>query len=159
MSIYQFTATLENGEHYSLEKYQGKVVLIVNTATKCGLTPQFEALEKIYETYQDQGLVILGFPSNQFKQELATGHEAAEACRLTYGVTFPMHTLTVLNGEQADPLYQYLQTTASGLLVDDIKWNFTKFLVNRQGEVVERFAPKTEPSVMIPSIEKYLKAE
>lgn len=156
MTIYQFDATLEDGETYSLEKYRGKVVVIVNTASKCGFTPQFEALEEIYKQYADQGLVILGFPSNQFKQELPTGHEAAEACRLTYGVTFPMHTLTVLNGEEADPLFKYLQTQAPGLLIDEIKWNFTKFLIDREGKVVERFAPKTVPSEMIPSIEKYL---
>lgn len=157
MSIYQFDATLENGEKYSLEKYKGKTIVIVNTASKCGLAPQFKDLEEIYQKYKEQGLVILGFPSNQFHQELTTGHEAAEACRLTYGVTFPMHTLTVINGEKADPLFIYLQEQAPGLIIDDIKWNFTKFLINREGEVIERFAPKTEPNDMLPAIEKALK--
>ena len=156
MSIYSFNATLENGQTYSLEKYSGKVIIIVNTATKCGLAPQFEGLEAIYREYESQGLVILGFPSNQFKQELATGTEAAEACRLTHGVTFPMHELTIVNGSDADPLYKYLKKHAPGFLNDEIKWNFTKFIVNQKGEVVERFAPKDEPSTMIPTIKKLL---
>ena len=156
MSIYDYTATLENGQTYSLKDYQGKVLLIVNTATKCGFTPQFAELETLYQTYQKEGLVVLGFPSNQFKQELESGQEAAEACRMTYGVTFPMHQLTVLNGEKADPLFAYLTSHSSGLLGDHIKWNFTKFLINRKGEVVKRFAPKDKPSKMIPDIEALL---
>lgn len=156
MSIYQFNATLETGETYSLKQYKGKVIVIVNTATKCGLAPQFKELEAIYQTYKDQGLVILGFPSNQFHQEPDSGEKAAEACRMTYGVTFPMHTLTVINGKEADPLFLYLEEQAPGLLTNDIKWNFTKFLINRDGEVVERFAPKTSPKEMIDPIEKAL---
>lgn len=156
MSIYSFNATLENGQTYSLEKYRGKAIIIVNTATKCGLTPQFEDLQAIYKKYEAQGLVILGFPSNQFKQELDSGEKAAEACRLTYGVTFPMHELTVINGKDADPLYKYLKEKAPGFLNDEIKWNFTKFLIDQEGNVVERFAPKDEPNKMIASIEKLL---
>ncbi|MEG0294033.1 glutathione peroxidase [Enterococcus sp.] len=156
MSIYSFNATLENGQTYSLDNYRGKVIIIVNTATKCGLTPQFEELEAIYEAYKEQGLIILGFPSNQFKQELATGTEAAEACRLTYGVTFPMHELTVVNGEEADPLYKYLKKQAPGFLNDEIKWNFTKFIIDQEGQVVARFAPKDEPNKMLPTIKDLL---
>lgn len=107
MSIYNFEVALEDGTVYSLEKYAGKPIIIVNTATKCGLAPQFEQLEKLYQTYQSQDLVILGFPSNQFKQELASATEAAEACKATYGVTFPMHQLIDVNGENTDPLFTY----------------------------------------------------
>lgn len=156
MSIYSFDVTLENGETYSLEKYRGKVIIIVNTATKCGYTPQFEALEAIYRAYESKGLVILGFPSDQFKQELATGSQAAEACRLTYGVTFPMHERTVVNGQEAIPLYKYLKKHAPGFLNDEIKWNFTKFIVDQEGTVIARFAPKDEPQSMIPTIKKLL---
>ncbi|WP_461213475.1 glutathione peroxidase [Lacticaseibacillus sp. GG6-2] len=154
--LYDFKATLENGETYSLDQYRGKALVIVNTATKCGFSPQFKQLEELYQKYQDQGLVVLGFPSNQFKQELASGSEAAEACRMTYGVTFPMHTMTVVNGDNADPLFKYLKHEAPGALGESIKWNFCKFLVDRDGQVVERFAPKTNPEKMIPAIEQAL---
>lgn len=154
--LYDYQATLENGETYSLDQYRGHPLVIVNTATKCGFTPQFKQLEALYEQYKDQGLVILGFPSNQFKQELASGSEAAEACRMTYGVSFPMHTMTVVNGEQADPLFKFLKHEAPGVLGEAIKWNFCKFLVDRDGHVVERFAPKTNPEKMRPAIEKVL---
>ncbi|MGI6155212.1 MAG: glutathione peroxidase [Enterococcus lemanii] len=156
MNIYQFDATLEDGTHYSLEKEKGKVILIVNTASKCGHTPQFKELEALYEKYQDQGFVVLGFPSNEFHQELATGQEAAEACRLQYGVTFPMHTLTTLKGEQADPLFKFLQTQTTEELSGDIKWNFTKFLIARDGHFAARFAHRTAPFELIPTIEKLL---
>lgn len=154
--LYDFQATLENGDTYSLNKYRGQPLVIVNTATKCGFTPQFKQLEELYQRYKDQGLVVLGFPSNQFKQELATGSEAAKACRTTYGVTFPMHSMTVVNGEHADPLFKFLKHEAPGVLGEAIKWNFCKFLVDRDGNVVERFAPKTNPEKMIPAIEKVL---
>ena len=156
MNIYDFTVTLENGTTYSLDKYKGHPIIIVNTATKCGLAPQFEQLEELYERYQSQGLVILGFPSNQFKQEVATASDAAQACRTTYGVTFPMHQIIDVNGSNADPLFEYLKKQAPGTLSNAIKWNFTKFLVDKYGNVVERFAPKTTPIKMIDSIEAVL---
>ncbi|MBP1039467.1 glutathione peroxidase [Vagococcus sp. BWB3-3] len=156
MTIYDYAATLENGETYSLEKYKGQILIIVNTATKCGLAPQFEDLEKIYETYQDQGLEILGFPSNQFKQELSTSEEASEACRLTYGVTFPMHAISKLSGEDANPIFTYLVDNTTGVLGSKIKWNFTKFLIDQEGNIVKRYAPKDSPKKMIGDIEALL---
>jgi glutathione peroxidase len=156
-NLYDYSATLENGEQYSLEKYKGDVVLIVNTATKCGFTPQFDGLEKLYQQYKDQGFTVLGFPSNQFKQELASGKEAAEACRLNYGVTFPMHEVVDVNGEKAAPVFKYVTSHAKGLLgSESVKWNFTKFLVDRDGNVVERFASKDKPESLKKSIEKLL---
>ena len=156
MSIYNFEVDLEEGTVYSLEKYAGKPIIIVNTATKCGLAPQFEQLEKLYQTYQSQDLVILGFPSNQFKQELASATEAAEACKATYGVTFPMHQLIDVNGENTDPLFTYLKNEAPGTVTKAIKWNFTKFLIDRNGIVIERFAPQTSPLKMTTAIESVL---
>lgn len=146
MSIYDIDVTLESGETYSLSRYKGQVMLIVNTASKCGLTGQFEELQALYDQYKDQGLIVLGFPSNQFKQELDNGTLAAEACRLTYGVSFPMHTVVAVNGPDAHPLFQYLTTEAKGFLSQNIKWNFTKFLVDANGHVIERFAPIDKPS-------------
>ena len=139
-----------------MEKYAGKPIIIVNTATKCGLAPQFEQLEELYQAYQSQGLVILGFPSNQFKQELASATEAAEACKATYGVTFPMHQLIDVNGENTDPLFTYLKNEAPGTVTKAIKWNFTKFLIDRNGKVIERFAPQTSPLKMTTAIESVL---
>lgn len=156
MSIYEFTVTTAEGQSYSLADYQGKVLLIVNTATKCGLRGQFTELEELYQRYQDQGLVVLGFPSNQFHQELADGQAALESCRLTYGVTFPMHELTIVNGSDALPLFTYLTDTLPGVLTKDIKWNFTKFLVNTQGEPVKRYGPKTSPMEAVADIEALL---
>ena len=156
MSIYNFEVALEDGTVYSLEIYAGKPIIIVNTATKCGLAPQFEQLEKLYQTYQSQDLVILGFPSNQFKQELASATEAAEACKATYGVTFPMHQLIDVNGENTDPLFTYLKNEAPGTVTKAIKWNFTKFLIDRNGIVIERFAPQTSPLKMTTAIESVL---
>ncbi|HGF8034588.1 TPA: glutathione peroxidase [Enterococcus faecium] len=156
MSIYNFEVALEDGTVYSLEKYADKPIIIVNTATKCGLAPQFEQLEELYQAYQSQGLVILGFPSNQFKQELASATEAAEACKATYGVTFPMHQLIDVNGENTDPLFTYLKNEAPGTVTKAIKWNFTKFLIDRNGKVIERFAPQTSPLKMTTAIESVL---
>lgn len=156
MSIYEIDVTLANGENYKLERYKGKVMLIVNTATKCGFTPQFKQLEQLYKTLKDSGLVVLGFPSNQFKQEVDSAKQAEEACRLSYGVTFPMHELVKVNGKDAHPLFNYLTKEASGLLGNKVKWNFTKFLVDQEGNVVKRFAPTDNPSKFIKDIEKYL---
>ncbi|MGX7042992.1 glutathione peroxidase [Leuconostoc holzapfelii] len=155
-NVYQFNAMTEDGQQYTLGDYAGRPMVIVNTATKCGFAPQFEALEAIYQAYQAQGLIVLGFPSNQFKQELSSAEDAAAACRLTYGVTFPMHQLIAVNGKQTDPLFIYLKDHAKNALGTRIKWNFTKFLVNREGEVVKRFSPATKPEAMIPDIEKML---
>lgn len=156
MTIYTFNVTLEDGTDYSLEHYKGQVVLIVNTASKCGLTPQFDDLEKLYKKYKDDGFVVLGFPSNQFKQELATANEAAANCRLMYGVTFPMHEIVKVNGDNAHPLFKYVSSEAKGILGNSIKWNFTKFLVNREGQVIKRFAPTDKPSTFEQIIQKLL---
>ncbi|KRL01282.1 glutathione peroxidase [Liquorilactobacillus capillatus] len=154
MSIYNFEVTLENGESYRLERYQGHPLLIVNTATKCGLAPQFKKLEQLYQTYQDKGLVVLGFPSNQFHQELADSHEAAVACQTTYGVTFPMHQINDVNGSKALPLFKYLTTQESGIVNKAIKWNFTKFLIDKHGEVIKRYAPTTDPLKIAPALDQ-----
>lgn len=155
-TIYDFEVSREDGEKYQLSKYEGKTMLIVNTATKCGLAPQFAELEELYEKYKDEGLVILGFPSNQFKQELANGQDAAQACRTTYGVSFPMHELTVVNGKETAPLFKYLKKEAPGELGNLIKWNFTKFLIDPTGKVLQRFAPKTKPKAFENDIQKVL---
>lgn len=156
MNIYDIEVSLENGEQYTLNKYAGKTLLIVNTATKCGLAPQFKQLEELYEKYQDREFVILGFPSNQFKQELASAAAAAEACRLSYGVTFPMHQLVKVNGEEAHPLFKLLTEETKGLTGKAVKWNFTKFLVDKHGKIVKRFAPTTSPLSLVDEIEAYL---
>lgn len=156
MNVYDFDVLTENGKSYSLKRYEGKVLLIVNTASKCGFTNQFDELEKLYKKYKEQGLVILGFPSDQFKQELSSGVEAAEACRLTFGVTFPMHEIIKVNGENAHPLFNYLTEETKGLFGKKVKWNFTKFLVDRQGNVIKRFAPADKPFKFEDEIRKYL---
>lgn len=131
-----------------MSKYRGHPLIIVNTATKCGFAPQFEQLQQLYEQHQDEGLIVLGFPSNQFHQEVADSGEAAEACRMTYGVSFPMHSICDVNGPDALPLFTFLKAQATGALGDNIKWNFTKFLVTADGTVVKRYAPKTNPLKM-----------
>ncbi|WP_373738346.1 glutathione peroxidase, partial [Jeotgalibaca porci] len=131
MNIYDISVTMENGEAYQLDRYKGKTLLIVNTATKCGLAPQFDELQKLYDKYKAEDFVILGFPSNQFKQEVATVEDAAEACRMTYGVSFPMHEIVKINGKDAHPLFKMLTDETKGVLGSAIKWNFTKFLVDK----------------------------
>jgi glutathione peroxidase len=148
MSIYDYTVTTESGESYSMAKYRGHPLIIVNTATKCGFAPQFEQLQQLYEQHQDEGLIVLGFPSSQFHQEVADSGEAAEACRMIYGVSFPMHSICDVNGPDALPLFTFLKEQAKGALGDNIKWNFTKFLVTADGTVVKRYAPKTNPLKM-----------
>jgi glutathione peroxidase len=154
-SIYDFTCKTSDGKSKKLKDYKGKVVLIVNTASKCGFTPQFEGLEELHEKYADKGLAILGFPCNQFgHQDPGSNAEILEFCQLKYDVKFPMFEKIEVNGANADPLYKYLKEEAPGLLGSQaIKWNFTKFLVDRNGEVVERFAPTDTPA----SIEKKIK--
>lgn len=146
MEIYDIEVTLENGEKYTLDKYKGKTILIVNTATKCGLATQFEALQELYDKFKDHDFVILGFPSNQFKQEVDSADEAATACRTEYGVTFPMHEIVAVNGSQAHPLFNLLTEETKGIFGKAIKWNFTKFLVDKKGNIITRFAPTTRPS-------------
>lgn len=155
-NVYDFTVTRADGTTYQLDKYRNNILLIVNTATNCGLRDQFKALEALYQDYRTQNVVVLGFPSNQFKQELATGAEAQTACALNHGVTFPMHDITVINGPDADPLFLHLQHEQSGALGDAIKWNFTKFLVDQNGQVVARFAPQTDPDAIRPAIDTLL---
>jgi len=156
MGIYDLTVTDANGKTYPMSEYQGKTMLIVNTATKCGLSDQFDSLENLYKKYKDQGLVVLGFPSNQFAQELANAKEAEEACRMSYGVTFPMHDIIKVNGKEAHPLFKYLTDNTKGLLGSSIKWNFTKFLVDGEGNIIGRYSPKDKPESFEKEIQKVL---
>lgn len=154
-TVYDFTCQTAAGQERPLDEFKGKVLLIVNTASKCGFTPQFAGLEKMYETYRDQGLEILGFPCNQFgKQDPGSNDEIQEFCQLNYGVSFPMFGKVEVNGAGADPLYKHLKDEAPGLLGGRIKWNFTKFLVDSSGKVVKRYAPTAKPE----DIEKDVKA-
>lgn len=156
-SFYDFSAIKMDGQEVSMRDYKGKAVLIVNTASKCGFTPQFEGLEELYEAYHDKGLEILGFPCNQFaNQDDGTNSEIEEFCKLNYGVTFTMFQKIDVNGENAHPLYRWLREEKHGLISDKIKWNFTKFLLDRDGEVIARFAPATEPEKLRESIENVL---
>ena len=157
MSIYDIEVPDVSGDTYKLKKYEGKLMLIVNTATKCGLAGQFDELEQLYQQYKDQGLIVLGFPSNQFKQETSTGLAAAESCRLTYGVSFPMHDIVKVNGQDAHPLFKLLTEETKGLLGKSVKWNFTKFLVDADGNIIKRFGPTEKPSNFAKEIEPYLK--
>ncbi len=131
-------------------------MLIVNTATKCGLSDQFDGLEDLYKKYQDNGLVVLGFPSNQFKQELSNAEEAEQACRMSYGVTFPMHEIVKINGKEAHPLFDYLTSNTKGVLSSSIKWNFTKFLIDKSGNIVRRFGPTEKPESLEEDIKRVL---
>ncbi len=157
-TIYDFNCQTTSGSEKSLADYRGKVLLVVNTASKCGFTPQFAGLEELYEKYRDQGLEILGFPCNQFgKQDPGSNGEITEFCRLNYGVSFPMMAKIEVNGSGTDPFYRHLKRQAPGALgTRAIKWNFTKFLINREGEVVKRFATATEPSQLKKDIEALL---
>ncbi|MCG8317395.1 MAG: glutathione peroxidase [Pseudomonadales bacterium] len=145
--IYEFSGKNIKGEDVPLADYKGKVMLIVNTASKCGFTPQYKGLESLYKKYHDKGLEILGFPCNQFgKQEPGDSGEISEFCELNFGVTFPLFEKIDVNGPETHPLYQYLKKQAPGLLGSEaIKWNFTKFLVDVNGNVVKRFAPTDTP--------------
>ena len=156
-NIYDFVVQKSNGEDYKLEEYKGKVMLIVNTASECGFTPQFEGLQALYEKYKDQGFVILGFPCNQFGgQEPGSGAEANQNCKINYGVTFSIHEKVDVKGENQHPLFRYLTDAAKGMLSEKIKWNFTKFLVDRDGNVVSRFSPQKKPAQIEKDIEKLL---
>lgn len=158
MSVYDFEVETIKGERQSLASYKGDVMLIVNTATKCGLAPQFKGLQKLHETYADQGLSVLGFPSGQFmNQELDDNEAIAETCELNHGVTFPLFSKIDVNGDTAHPLYKYLTKEAPGALgLKAIKWNFTKFLIDREGKVVKRYAPTDSPDKIEADIQKLL---
>ncbi len=157
--IYSFEVKTIDGKSMPLSEYQGKVILIVNVASKCGFTYQYKGLEKLYEKYKDQGFVVLGFPCNQFAgQEPGNEDEIKTFCTLNYQVTFPLFGKVDVNGTGAHPLYQHLKKAEKGLFgTEAIKWNFTKFLVSRDGEVLKRFAPQTEPESLESAIEEELK--
>jgi len=156
--IYNFQPLKADNSPLPLADFKGKVLLIVNTASKCGLTPQFEGLEKLQQKYADKGLQILGFPCNQFgNQEPGSMDEITSFCQLNYGVSFPMLAKVDVNGSQADPLFEYLRKEAKGLLGSTkIKWNFNKFLVSKDGSKIERFAPTTKPEALEKAIAKLL---
>jgi glutathione peroxidase len=157
MFIYDFSAKLNDGSDQSLADYKGKVLLIVNTASKCGFTPQYKGLQELYAKYHDKGFEILGFPCDQFgHQEPGNDEEIKSFCELHYGVTFPLFAKIEVNGNKAHPLYKFLKSEKGGLLGDNIKWNFTKFLLDKQGTVVERFAPQTTPEKIATDIEREL---
>ncbi len=157
-SVYDFTVNTIMGLPKSMEDYRGKVLLIVNTASKCGFTPQFAGLEALYQQYKERGFVVLGFPCNQFaEQDPGANDEILSFCQVNYGVTFPMFDKINVNGANAHPLFEYLKKEAPGALgLTSVKWNFTKFLVDRAGKVVKRFAPNAEPASLIPDIEALL---
>ena len=156
--IYDFTVKDIHGKSVKLSAYKGKPLLIVNTASECGFTPQYKGLEALYKKLHGKGLEILGFPCNQFgAQEPGTDAEIEQFCEVNYGVTFPMFAKVDVNGDSAAPLYKFLKKEKPGLMGSEaIKWNFTKFLVDRDGKVVERYAPNTEPAAIAPDIEKLL---
>lgn len=158
MGVYDFSVRSIAGESVPMEKYRGKVVLVVNTASKCGFTPQYKGLEQLYEKYKDQGFEVLAFPCNQFGgQEPGTSSEISEFCELNFGVTFPLFDKVEVNGSNTEPLFDFLKTEAPGLLGSKrIKWNFTKFLIGRDGEVKKRFAPTDTPDAMAKVIEQLL---
>ena len=156
-SIYDFSAMSLSGEDTALKHFAGKVLLIVNTASACGFTPQYKGLEALQQKYAARGFSVLGFPCNQFgRQEPGTAAQIGEFCSSNYAVSFPMFDKIEVNGDNAHPLYQYLRREKSGLLGSAIKWNFTKFLVDRSGKVVGRFAPTTTPGQLTKDIEALL---
>ena len=157
-TVYDFSAKTIDGKTRKLSDYRGKVLLVVNTASQCGFTPQYKGLEALYKKYKDKGFAVLGFPSNQFgQQEPGAESEIAEFCEMNFGVTFPLFSKIDVNGADAHPLYKYLTSTKKGLLGSEgIKWNFTKFLVDKEGKVVERYAPTTKPEDLEKDVEKAL---
>jgi glutathione peroxidase len=157
-TVHDFQADSLSGERVDLKQYRGKVLLIVNTASACGFTPQYKGLEQVYRQFQDKGVVVLGFPCNQFgTQEPGSADEIGAFCEKNYEVDFPMFAKIDVNGADAHPLFRYLKQAAPGLLGSEaIKWNFTKFLVKKDGSVHKRYAPQTEPKELIPDIEALL---
>lgn len=160
MELYTHPITLNNGEQTTLEQYKGKVLLIVNTASKCGFTPQYEGLEALYKKHKDRGFEVLGFPCDQFgHQEPGSDSDIAQFCSLNFGVSFPLFKKTNVNGPDANPLFEALKQDAPGLLgTKRIKWNFTKFLVNAEGKVLKRYAPTVKPEAIEKEIGKLLGA-
>ncbi|WP_404312087.1 glutathione peroxidase [Agrococcus terreus] len=157
-TLSDFTVRSLEGGEVDLAQYEGKVVLVVNTASKCGLTPQFEGLEQLHRELGDDGLVVLGFPSDSFAQEYDEAEQIADACQRNYGVTFPMLEKVAVNGADTHPVFQWLKQEQKGLLGGAIKWNFTKFLIGRDGSVLERFAPTATPEELRPRIQEALAA-
>ena len=158
--VWGFEAQTINGQRVKLSRYKGRVLLIVNTASQCGFTPQFDGLQALWQAYEDRGLVVLGFPSNEFgAQDPGSNDEIASFCQLNYGVSFPMMAKVEVNGAGAHPLYRWLASEAPGLLGSQaIKWNFTKFLIGRDGQVRKRYAPQDDPSKLVADIEAALAA-
>jgi glutathione peroxidase len=158
MTVYDFKVKTIMGEETTLEPYKGKVMLIVNVASKCGFTKQYAGLQALYEKYKDKGFVVLGFPCNQFmSQEPGTEKEIQSFCKVNFGVSFPLFAKIDVNGDDTHPLYSYLKSQASGFLgSESIKWNFTKFLVDAEGNVIARFGSSTEPKELENDIEKYI---
>ena len=158
MVFYKFSAERITGESQKLEEFRGRVLLVVNTASRCGLTPQFEGLESLFQQYQDKGLTVLGFPCNQFlKQDPGSNDKIASFCQKNYGVSFPMFAKIKVNGSDTHPLYKFLKKEAKGMLgTKRISWNFTKFLIDREGNVLKRYTPKTSPSQIASDIENLL---
>lgn len=156
-SVHDFHVTTASGEEISMSEYAGKPVVIVNTATKCGLAPQFKKLEEIYQDYREKGVEVLGFPSNQFmNQEPVADEDMTATCEKNFGVTFPLMKKVNVNGPDADPLYQHLKKEKKGTIGAEIKWNFTKFLVDQEGNVVKRYSPQASPDKIRDDLEKLL---
>lgn len=156
-TFYDYEAETLQGDTVSMKEYAGKVVLVVNTASKCGFTPQYEGLEELYKKYKDQGFVVLGFPCNQFgSQEPGSAEDIGTFCQINYGVTFPMFAKVKVNGEDAHPIFKYLKSELGGLLGDNIKWNFTKFLLDKNGKPVERYASIKTPVSIEPRIKSLI---
>lgn len=156
-TIYDFIVKDNQNEDFNFSEYRGKVLLIVNTASKCGFTPQYKGLETIYQKYKDEGLVVIGFPCNQFgSQEPANDKEIASFCELNYNVTFPLMKKTNVNGKETAPIYKYLKKEAGGFLVSAIKWNFTKFLISKDGKTIKRYSPITKPESLDEDILKMI---
>ncbi|WDL95855.1 glutathione peroxidase [Alicyclobacillus sp. ALC3] len=158
MNVYDFTVETANGDEQPLRLYEGQTLLIVNTASKCGFTPQYKGLQELYERFSERQFTVLGFPCNQFaKQEPGSNDDIQTFCDVNYGVTFPVFAKVDVNGASAHPLYQFLTKAAPGVLGSNrVKWNFTKFLVDRSGQVVKRYAPKTTPDAIAADIEALL---
>jgi glutathione peroxidase len=155
--LYQFSVKTSDGRELPLSDLKGKLVLVVNTATQCGLTPQFEGLERLYQEYKDKGLVILGFPCNQFGgQEPLSNESMATECKINHGVSFPLTEKIEVNGDHTHPVFKFLKSSLGGFFGSRIKWNFTKFLVNAEGKPVKRFSPITKPEDIEPYIAKLL---
>ena len=158
MSIYSYSVKRSDGSLQSLDDLKGKVLLVVNVASKCGYTPQYDGLEKLFKKYESRGLIVLGFPCNQFgAQEPGSDQEIQSFCKMNYGVTFPVYSKIDVNGDGADPFYQYLKKEGPGIFgTEAIKWNFTKFLVSKDGKVLKRFAPADKPEDLAAAIEEAL---